>query len=742
MSHLIDDLLKRLETGTGMSLIECVWAVLGVCLIFSTGHLISMLITRWGDRRADGKSLMFSLALHVACMMGACGMHLQSQLNDRSLEAGEQTVMPVRKLVLDDEDQPVVRDNGDNPVWDKLPPPLESKVARTQREAPDKPTAETPDRSDVPAPRAEMTLPELAMMSTADSATNTPQPAEPEEAAPRVDSPAPAPLESVPAPEARPDVALSSAPASRDRNVREGGAPTEVVRTSSPGAAERIAKQPDVDRVLASISAPMSPAGTLPRPARAADEVMRRTGPAPSETLVDEPGAPAVPTQAAAGNRSESSSGDIRSRSLRGRIDGSRESLRPERTIPGEPSTGDRSMAVRERLPFESMRNGPAPALGEVDGNPFQVRGAGIPATYRLRSLARRREVARKYGGNEASEKAVEASLRWFASVQLPDGSWDGDRYGAGQVKIDEQKIDRDYAGKDSDAGLTALVILSFLGAGYTHEEGQYADNVDRALKWLIANQRADGYLGVDATHYSQMYCHGMATYALAEACGMQNDPAANPAMRETLQKAVEFILSRQNPNDGGWRYVKDQAGDMSMFGWQLMALKSAEIAGLRIPPNARAKMIEFLRERSLGDAGGLAGYREGAKVPTPSMTAEALFCKQMLGLNPNNPQSREAVGYLLARLPKRSEFDEYYWYYGTLAMYQYGGQGWTMWNDALRELLTDEQVTSGEFAGSWDPKGKWGRYGGRIYQTALSTLCLEVYYRFLPLHQLNDYAP
>jgi hypothetical protein len=82
---------------------------------------------------------------------------------------------------------------------------------------------------------------------------------------------------------------------------------------------------------------------------------------------------------------------------------------------------------------------------------------------------------------------------------------------------------------------------------------------------------------------------------------------------------------------------------------------------------------------------------------------------------------------------------DEYYWYYGTLAMYQYGGPEWEQWNDSLRDLLVADQLDAGPHAGSWEPRGVWGRYGGRIYQTALSTLCLEVYYRFLPLYQLNE---
>ncbi len=273
---------------------------------------------------------------------------------------------------------------------------------------------------------------------------------------------------------------------------------------------------------------------------------------------------------------------------------------------------------------------------------------------------------------------------------------------------------------------------MAFLGAGHTTDEGPHTDTVNRAIDWLIANQRDDGFLAPGAAHFEQMYCHGMATYALAEAYGMQAS-RENSRIRRPLEKAVLYIASQQG-EDGGWRYVKGQEGDMSMFGWQLMALKSAEIAGLTMPPTARAKMVRFLKDRSLGESNGLAAYRAGLKA-TPPMTAEALFCKQMLGMTRSNPASVEAVTYLLQNAPKRSESNYYYWYYGTLAMYQFGGTAWDRWNAALRDLLISEQIKTGSDAGSWAPKDTWGPYGGRVYSTAIATLSLEVYYRFLPLY-------
>ena len=52
--------------------------------------------------------------------------------------------------------------------------------------------------------------------------------------------------------------------------------------------------------------------------------------------------------------------------------------------------------------------------------------------------------------------------------------------------------------------------------------------------------------------------------------------------------------------------------------------------------------------------------------------------------------------------------------------------------------MLITEQRKTGPDKGSWDPKDRWGGYGGRVYSTALNALILEVYYRFLPLYQMG----
>ena len=112
-------------------------------------------------------------------------------------------------------------------------------------------------------------------------------------------------------------------------------------------------------------------------------------------------------------------------------------------------------------------------------------------------------------------------------------------------------------------------------------------------------------------------------------------------------------------------------------------------------------------------------------------MTAEALFCRQMFTVKTRDSARDEATEYLRKNLPRITNYDEYYWYYGTLAMHHVDNEPWQEWNGALRDLLVSLQRQEGPLAGSWDPKGKWGGIGGRLYSTTLSTMCLEVYYRY-----------
>ncbi|HEX7447736.1 MAG TPA: prenyltransferase/squalene oxidase repeat-containing protein [Pirellulales bacterium] len=354
---------------------------------------------------------------------------------------------------------------------------------------------------------------------------------------------------------------------------------------------------------------------------------------------------------------------------------------------------------------------------------------AELPRVYEHRRAVRKAEIIASHGGSPDTEAAVKAALKWLADHQADDGRWDASEHGAGN----ERRVGNENFGKvgtEADTGVTGLALLAFLGNGQTHLEGDYPETVERGLAFLIDAQKSDGSLGGQADRFAMMYCHGMAALALSEAFAMTQDER----LREPVRKAIGYTLSAQSDTAGGWRYQPgDPWCDTSQLGWQLMALKSAELGGLPIPEKSRQGMLRFLSNVS---SDGLAKYRPLPREPyTRSMTAEALVCRQFLGLSRNHPDSNKAGDFVLGEMPGTGRANFYYWYYATLGMFQLQGKYWQQWKDALEPALISRQRGDGELAGSWDPDDVWGSHGGRVYTTALGALCLEVYYRYLPLY-------
>ena len=117
-------------------------------------------------------------------------------------------------------------------------------------------------------------------------------------------------------------------------------------------------------------------------------------------------------------------------------------------------------------------------------------------------------------------------------------------------------------------------------------------------------------------------------------------------------------------------------------------------------------------------------------------MTAIVVLGRLKMGLKRTSPLLTGGADYLVEDLPqwdrvRGNSFAYYWWYYGTHAMFQMGGDRWKKWNAATRDMLVRHQVAPGDpkVDGSWEPVYD-GRHGGRVYSTAMACLCLEVYYR------------
>jgi hypothetical protein len=209
---------------------------------------------------------------------------------------------------------------------------------------------------------------------------------------------------------------------------------------------------------------------------------------------------------------------------------------------------------------------------------------------------------------------------------------------------------------------------------------------------------------------------------------------------------AVNFTARAQQAG-GGWDYTDARTGrnDLSITGWQVMALKAALSAGLPVPEDALERVRRFLRSAVLPD--GQAVYADqgiGAGRRGINMTAVALLSCLYLGASADDPWVITAADRIIRTPPDPDavlEWDtrhqsSYYWYAATLCLFNLGGERWDAWNHFLVKVVLPLQSRAVHEDGSWAPDGNWiGSMGGRVFTTAMNVLTLEVYYRYAPLH-------
>jgi hypothetical protein len=348
------------------------------------------------------------------------------------------------------------------------------------------------------------------------------------------------------------------------------------------------------------------------------------------------------------------------------------------------------------------------------------VKGAGLGG----RDAGTRRRLTKADGGTPQSEIAMEAGLIWIANHQRPNGAWLFDhRGGACDTRC------RNPGTVISTTGSTGLAIMAFLGAGYTHKQGAYQREVDKGLYYLTSRMQSTDHGG--DLQEGTMYAHGIATIALCEAYAMTQDQSLRPF----AQKAVDFIVYAQHPKTGGWRYYPGQPGDTTVLGWQLMALRSARMADLEVPEHVIYKATRYLDSVQAGDGhylGAFYGYQAPDRANFTT-TSVGLLCRMYTGWERSNVALIHGVDAIAKQGP--SDDDMYYNYQATQVMHHWGGKQWRQWNARLRDHLIRSQARSGHEHGSWYFDDKHSAQGGRLYNTAMAAMMLQVYYRYLPLY-------
>lgn len=301
-------------------------------------------------------------------------------------------------------------------------------------------------------------------------------------------------------------------------------------------------------------------------------------------------------------------------------------------------------------------------------------------------------------------EKIYIKGLKYLAKKQSKDGSWGTSSSG-------------------SYTGVVGLAVLAFLAHGDDPNNGPYAKNIKKGIDFLIKSQLKNGFLnGNKQRSHPNMYNHGFATLALAEAYGMVEDKR----LEKALSKAVNLILTSQKKNPyGAWRYsptAKD--ADTTVSGCQIKALYAARNAGIPVPDEAFLKALRYM-ESCRNKSTGAYGYTSGNSTRI-TLTAIGHLC-QSFARKHKEKNYQTTFNYLKKNLNYRdSQYPFYFEYYMSQALFQADEETWKRWNKKNIQWLKNLQRPDGSFTGNH----------GEVFSTSAALLSLALNYRFLPIYE------
>jgi hypothetical protein len=310
-------------------------------------------------------------------------------------------------------------------------------------------------------------------------------------------------------------------------------------------------------------------------------------------------------------------------------------------------------------------------------------------------------------------DRSVARGLEYLSATQRANGTYD--------------------RGYGDTAAITALAGMAFLSKGYLPGEGQYGENINRSLDYVLSCADSTGYFGNKGN--GKMYSHCIATLFLSEVSGMV-DFNRQRKIDVALAKAAKIILDAQavnknQNNQGGWRYnPNSDDSDMSCSGWALMALRSCRLNGAAVPPKAISDAVEYVKRHHNKDTGSF-GYTD-PNGNAQTLTGAGILCLELCGQH-NDPASLRAAGYLMKHFRELPNRDRCFYglYYTSQGLFQLGGESWRVFSTWMYDTFIPMQKSDG----SWDK----GEEGSPAYQTALCVLAFTVPYRQLPIYQRDE---
>jgi len=297
------------------------------------------------------------------------------------------------------------------------------------------------------------------------------------------------------------------------------------------------------------------------------------------------------------------------------------------------------------------------------------------------------------------------------------------------------QRADGSWASSESGyraVAITSLALMAFMSRAEFPGYGPNGDALNRAKDWLLARAKEapDGYLG------STMYEHGLAILALTEMWGMTGDlKEDDDAMQKAIKAGVEVIIRSQS-DGGGWRYQPTPSAghDTSVTVMVFIALASARQAGVVVPNVTITKVVKYFESATSQKSGGFNYIPTGtAKNDSIACTGGGAYAAQLAGER-DSEMVKSALRFLKERSPGiiNNNFGHYYYghYYAIHAMVQAGDDHYAKWYPLIRDALIRKQNAQG----AWPGKASGAKAVG--YETPMAIIILATPHRYIPIYQ------
>ena len=309
--------------------------------------------------------------------------------------------------------------------------------------------------------------------------------------------------------------------------------------------------------------------------------------------------------------------------------------------------------------------------------------------------------------------RTTRRGLEWLASRQTARGYWaeKGGRY---------------------PAAMTAMAGMALLCEGSTTTQGRYAENIRRAVDYLVSQRKSNGLIGDPVRDNRYTYGHGL-QHAVSLTGPRGGRRRATPERTHRRSYPRRHLL-RPGPNEGRW--VGDTSAPATETGstrgrrrsLRFKASAGCRNAGIPVPSEIVEKAVQYIKDCTLPDGG--VQYNSKGGGGRPPITAAALACLFNAG-EYDNEYVPKLLDYSKKNLWNLGNGGFGHWhyahYYYSQVLYREGGATWEEYRDRIcARLIKDVQ-----------PDGSWTQASiGPVYSTSINLTILQLDNATLPIYQ------